>query len=547
MTVVQASLWGAPAPAVHRPSIELRPYQREACDAADEVHSRVRSTIIVHPTGTGKTTEFCEMIERRPSPALVIAHRTELIEQAAKRIRQQTGRTVSIEKAERYGDHQSQVVVASVATLGEDRLRRWSPDHFKLLVVDECHHATAPSYRRILDHFTGAKVLGVTATPDRADEQALGQVFDEVAHIYEISDAINDGWLVPIKQKRIYCDYDLSAARTVAADFNGADLDAAMSMPDVLRQVVEGIIQYAGDRKTMIFGTSVVNVHLMAELFNRFRPESGRAVDGGTGDLVRRRVVEDYAASRFQYLCNVGVYTEGFDEPSIGCVAVARPTKSRSLYAQMVGRGTRPMSGKPDLLVLDFVGNAGKHVLVGPEDILAGKYSDEVVAAARKELEKEGGGDVLAALSRAEVEAKKAAERKALAEAAMRNRRPTKFHAVDVDPFGVLGLDRPRYAGRFGDEPATPRQVEVLTKMKVPAMENLSKREAGRLIGECFKRREEGKCTFGQAKTLAKYGYDKNMSFDQARAVMDALAGNGWRRLSPEVLAPIMSMEAAQG
>lgn len=548
MSPAQASLFDRPVPAPPRPTIELRPYQVEACDAADEVHQRLRSALIVHPTGTGKTTEFCEMIARRPSPALVIAHRTELIEQAARRIRLQTGRSVSIEKAERYGELDSQVVVASVQTLGEGRLRRWSPDHFRLLVIDEAHHAIAPSYRTIIDHFTGAKVLGVTATPDRSDEQAMGQVFDEVAHIYEIGDAITDGWLCRIRAMYIRCDaVDLASVHTVAGDLNQGELEMVMSSEAALHQVVKPTMEEAGERPTVAFTTSVANAHRMAEVFNRYRPNCARAIDGNTDETTRRRNLADFDQGRYQFIVNVGVLVEGWDCPRVACIAMGRPTKSRALYAQMAGRGTRPFPGKADLLLLDFVGNAGKHRLVSAADILAGKYPEDIVAAAQKAIEEDPGADVYHALASAEAAAQRAAAEEAarLAAAARRAAAKTKvtYQKQEVDVFGFLGIEAPKYAGRFGDEPATQPQLDLLKKKKVPVPANLTKRAASRLLTELGTRQAKGQCTYAQASQLARFGYDKNLPFGQAHAVMDAIVAGGWQRLAPEVYARLTTRE----
>lgn len=550
MSPAQASLFDRPAPAPPRPTIELRPYQVEALANIEEALTRVRSTLLVAATGCGKTTIFAEHIARRShrGPALVLAHRTELIEQAAKRIRTQTGLGVSIEKAERYAEMNSPVVIASVQTLGEGRLRRWAPDHFADLIVDECHHAIAPSYRTIIDHFAGAKVLGVTATPDRADEQAMGQVFDEVAHIYEIGDAITDGWLCRIRAMYIRCDaVDLAGVHTVAGDLNQGELEMVMSSEAALHQVARPTIEEAGDRPTAVFTTSVANAHRMAEVFNRYQPNSTRAIDGTTDETTRRRTLSDFDQGRFQRIINVGVLTEGWDCPRVACISMGRPTKSRALYAQMAGRGTRPFPGKADLLLLDFVGNAGKHRLVSAADILAGKYPEDIVAAAQEAIEKDPGADVYHALASAEAAAQRAAAEEAarLAAAARRAAAKTKvtYQKVEVDPFKLMDIAPSRYAGRFGDAPATESQLALLAKKKIPAPANLSKRDASRLLDAAFDRQDQGLCTFGQAKWLSEIGYDKNLSFDQARGVLDAYVANGRQRLAPEVYARLTTRE----
>lgn len=538
----QASLFERPAPSASRTTVELRPYQVESLDRIDECLTRVRSTLLVAATGCGKTTIFAEAIARRAPPALVIAHRTELIEQAAKRIRTQTGRSVSIEKAERYGELDSDVVVASVQTLGEGRLRRWPADHFTLLVVDEAHHAIAPSYRTILDHFSGAKVLGVTATPDRADEQAMGQVFDEVAHIYEIGDAITDGWLCRIRAMYVKCEaVDLAGVHTVAGDLNQGELEMVMSSEAALHQVVRPTLEEAGDRRTIVFTTSVANAHRMAEVFNRYRPNCSRAVDGGTDETSRRRILADHQAGRYQFLVNVGVLVEGYDDPAVACIAMGRPTKSRALYAQMAGRGTRPFPGKADLLLLDFVGNAGKHRLVSAADILAGKYPEDIVAAANEAIEKDPGADVYQALADAEAKAladaeakaaRAAAEEAARLEAARRRaaaKTTVRYQKVEVDPFALLDIQVPRYAGRFGDGPATASQLTLLARDGVAVPPNLSHKGAVQLFAEMASRKRRGLCDFRQAAELAQYGYDRNMSAAQARDVLWAVKANGGR------------------
>lgn len=551
MTALQPSLFDRPAPP--RPTVELRPYQLEALAGIDDAFTRARSALVVAATGTGKTTTFAEAIRRRhrQGPALVIAHRQELIDQAARRIRQQTGLVVGIEKAERYAERDSDVVVASVQTLGtadDRRLSSWRRDHFQLLVIDEAHHAIATSYRRILDWFEGAKVLGVTATPDRADEQAMGQVFEEVAHIYEIGDAIADGYLCRIRAQFVHCEaVDLAGVHTVAGDLNQGELEMVMSSEAALHQVARPTIELAGERPTVVFTTSVANAHRLAEVFNRYQPESTRAIDGETDDTTRRRTLNDFDQGRFRRIVNVGVLTEGWDCPRVSCVAMGRPTKSRALYAQMAGRGTRVLAGKDDLLILDFVGNAGKHKLVSASDVLAGKYPEDVVAAAAKDVDDNPGKDVAQALADAQrAKDQRQAQRDQEREEAARRRAGAKtevrYTTQTVDPFGVLGLERPKYSGRFGDEPATEKQAALLVKWKVTA-ENMSKRDANRLIGECIERGRRGECTFAQAKTLGKYGYPTNSSRTQARALLDALAANQWRRLPQDVAARLMVRE----
>lgn len=538
MEALQASLFE------HRPSprrlavvpsiaggIELRSYQRAACDAIDEQLEKVRSTLIVMAVGSGKTTVFSEAIRRRAGRCLVLAHRVELIDQAVARIRKQTGRPTSREKAGDYAWAGSEVVVGSVQSLQGERLAKFGPNEFELVVVDEAHHAPAASYRKILDHFAGAKILGVTATPDRADEQAMGSVFDSVAFQYDIEDGIRDGYLCPVRATEIICgDIDLSDIRTVAGDLSPAQLDDVMSAEKVLHQVAKPTIKEAGTRRTLVFTTSVANAKRLAEVFNRYRPDCARFVSGDSKD--RRTVLADHQAGRFQFLINVMVLTEGYDDPAIACVAMARPTKSRALYAQMAGRGTRPAPGKDDLLLLDFVGNTGKHALVSATDILAGKYPDEVVARAKRKQAAEPGKDVRESLAEADEEIER--EKAEAARRAQIKARAVAYQARVVDPFSVYGIDDPG-VGRSAGTPANEHQREMLRVYKIPVTPNITSSQALALLNHERNRRRKGWCTYAQGLVLARAGIEpRGVRHGDASRLIDALAKNGWRRLTPE-------------
>lgn len=517
--------------------IELWPNQVTALERIERSWASVRATLCVSCTGSGKTTIFSEAIKRRSGRALVIAHRDELIKQAARRISRYTGRNVQIEKAQKFASRQAEVVVASVQTLGkEQRLARWPADHFGTIIIDEAHHAPADSYRRILAHFGEAKVLGVTATPDRADELAMGSVFEDVAFVYEITDGIRDGILCRVRERIIDIQsIDLSDVATVAGDLSADQLDAVMSTEENLHKVVRAALGECGERKTMVFTTSVANAHRMAEIFRRYKPDCARAVDGTTEARERARHIDDHVARRYQYMVNVGVFTEGYDDKEIAAVVIGRPTKSRALFAQMAGRGTRIAPGKTDLLLLTFRGKDGRHSLVGMGDILAGKYPEGVVARA-KEIAEEGDGDSYEAMQQAVAEAE--AERKKAERELELRRRSVKakvaYTAEEVDPFAFFGVRNPAEygaAGRFGDGPPSEVQLEILRKAGVKPPANLSHTGARRLIEGLDQRRRDGLCTLKQAAVLAKYGHaTEGVTMAQASTLITALGvAHGWR------------------
>lgn len=519
------------------------------------------------PTGTGKTVVFSHVIDQMHAKtgkrAIVIAHREELIDQAADKILQVTGRACDVEMGDRKADQnsfwKSQTVVASVQTLSQaKRIAKFNPAEFGLLVIDEAHHATADSYVKVIEHFKGAKLFGVTATPDRSDNTALGKVFSKAAYVYDIEHAIHDGYLVPIHQRMVTVnELDFSQIRTQGGDLHGGELAAVMEREANVHKVTVPLMREAGFRKTLVFAASVHHGEMMTEILNRTNPGSAMMITGMTDKLVRAQVLRRYDDNEFQFLVNVGVFTEGFDDPGIEMVAIARPTKSRSLYCQMIGRGTRPLPGlvdgidypserkqriaasnKPRIIVLDFVGNSGKHKLVTTADILGGNYDDDEKARAVKNVKAGKGTDMALALdnARREIKAEKAKrleeERKAEAERQRRKaiRAQAKYQSVDVDPFDIGNVQADRLHDKFAGREASDKQKAFLAKAGVPNTETMDFATAMRLTGEIMHRRQTGGCTFKQAHILKKYGYPTNVSFDKAKLTIDAIAANGWKR-----------------
>jgi len=542
--------------------MKLRPYQSAASEAIFKEWQDNDSTLVVIPTGGGKTILFADVIRRVfPRRALVIAHREELIFQARDKIERVTGLTADIEMGERRAEGglfgMARVVVSTIQTQcsggdGGGRMSKFDPSQFGLLIIDEAHHATSPSYRRVIDYYRtnpALKVLGVTATPDRADEQALGQVFQSVAFDYEVLDAIHDGWLVPIEQQMVHVEgLDYSDVRTTAGDLNGGDLAAVMEAERNLQPMASASVEIIGARRALVFTASVKAAELTAEIFNRHRTGMAAWVCGETDREDRRRILAEFAAGKIQVVCNCGVLTEGFDDPGVEVVIMGRPTKSRSLYSQMVGRSTRPLPGvvdgpetaearkaaiaasaKRSCLVVDFVGNAGRHKLITSADILGGKVSEEALERAVKRVSEAGGPvNMTEALDEAEAELR---EQRRLAEAARRANLVAKarFTTQAVDPFDVLALKPALARGWDQGRQLSEKQRSLLAKQGINP-DRVSFVEGRQLIAEIFRRWDGKLCSFKQAKVLRKYGYDAEVSFAEASAIIDGLARNGWRR-----------------
>ena len=546
----------------------LRPYQTAAADAIFKEWQENDSTLVVMPTGGGKTILFADVIRRVfPRRALVIAHREELIFQARDKIQRVTGLHADVEMGEYRADgglfRAAPVVVSTIQTQcsggdGGGRMAKFDPQRFGLLIIDEAHHATSPTYRRVIDYYRtnpALKVLGVTATPDRADEEALGQVFQSVAFDYEVLDAIHDGWLVPIEQQMVHVEgLDYSDIRTTAGDLNGGDLAAVMEAEKNLQQMAAASLEIIGRRRALVFTASVKAAEMTAEIFNRHRFGMASWVCGKTEKDERRTMLSDFAAGKIQVMCNCGVLTEGFDDPGVEVVIMGRPTKSRSLYSQMVGRSTRPLPGvvdgpetaeerkaaiaasaKPSCLVVDFVGNAGRHKLVTSADILGGKFSEEAIEMATVKARAAGKPVNMAqALDQAEeelLEQKRKADSARLAEAARRAKlvATARFTTQSVDPFDVLHLEPVKARGWDQGRQLSEKQRSLLAKQGINP-DQVSFSGAKQLIAEIFRRWDGKLCSFKQAKVLRKYGFDTDVSFADASATIDQLARNGWVR-----------------
>ena len=513
--------------------MELRPYQDEARRAIESEWAQGRQkTLLVLPTGTGKTMVFSRVAEdvvRQGGRVLILAHRGELLEQAADKLEQVSGLSCAVEKAEQscLGSWY-RVVVGSVQTLmRQQRLRQFPADYFATVIVDEAHHVLSDSYQVIFDHFAQANVLGVTATPDRGDMRNLGQFFDSLAYEYSLPKAIKSGYLVPIKAETIPLQIDLSGVAVQAGDFKPADIGHALD--PYLDQIADEMAKRCQARKTVVFLPLIAT----SQKFTRILQERGfRAAEVNGGSDNRAEVLADFVAGRYNVLCNSMLLTEGWDCPSVDCIIVLRPTKVRSLYAQMVGRGTRLSPGKEFLLLLDFLWHTERHELVHPAHLLAGskevadKMTETIDAAGEpldlEEAETKAAEDVVA--EREEALAKQLTE--------MRHR---KRRLVDPLQFemSIQAEDLANYVPSFGWEMAPPsdKQLQALEKFGIlpDAVGNAGK--AAKIMDRLSARRAAGLTTPKQIRFLEQRGFKHvgTWDFDVARKLIDRIAANNWR------------------
>jgi ATP-dependent helicase IRC3 len=345
-----------------------RPYQHEAVAALlAATASGIQRPLLVLPTGTGKTIVFALLVQRRRGRSLILAHRDELIQQAVDKLHL-VDPTLALGVVQATRDeHTAPTVVASVQTLSRrTRLTRLVPD-FQTIVIDEAHHAPAPTYRRILEYCRawrtdGPLVVGVTATPERGDHHSLRPVFDRIVYQKTLLEMMQAGYLVDLRALQILLQADFDALCIQQGDFVEAELESLLLAANAPAQVLAAFQTHAAERKALLFTPTVALAYAMAETFCA-AGIAAEALDGTTPLATRRAILHRLHTGDTRVVANCAVLTEGFDEPSVDCIIVARPTQSALLYQQMLGRGTRTYPGKTDCLLLDVVGVSTSHTL----------------------------------------------------------------------------------------------------------------------------------------------------------------------------------------
>lgn len=514
--------------------MQLRPYQEEArAKVQQEWKEGRKRTLLVLPTGCGKTIVFSKIIEDRVKMGervLVLAHRSELLEQASDKLMTATGLGTALEKAENTSiGSWFRVVVGSVQTMQrEKRLSQFPPNHFDTIVIDEAHHAISDGYQRVLEHFGEANVLGVTATPDRGDMRNLGSYFDSLAYEYPLVDAIKSGYLSKITAITIPLELDLSTVSQQGGDFKASEIGTALD--PCLEQIADEMVKQCKDRKTVVFLPLVKTSQKFRDILN----EKGfRAAEVNGESKDRAEILEDFDKDKYNVLCNSMLLTEGWDCPTIDCVVVLRPTKVRALYSQMVGRGTRLAPGKENLLLLDFLWHTERHELCRPAHLIAS--SPEVAKKMTENMAEDT--EVEFSLLEAEEQASKdvVAEREEALAKQLAEQRRKKRKLVDPLQFemSIQAEDLADYVPSFGWEMAPPseKQLKALEKFGIYTEEIGNAGKAGKLLDRLNKRKDSGLTTPKQIRLLEGRGF-RNVGmwkFEDASNLINRIAASGWR------------------
>jgi superfamily II DNA or RNA helicase len=540
---------------IRRETIKYRPYQIEAIDSVFGEWETFSSTLVVSATGTGKSVIFSGVMERfdKPGRYLVLAHREELIRQAVQHARN-AGLSAAMEMAG-YRAGKEDVIVSTIQTqssysncrecmnkphLSEScnncgqtgkvrRFTNFNPMDFGLIIIDEAHHATADSYRMVLEWYRknpDLKILLVTATPKRGDDVGLHNVCESVAFEYDMVDAIADGYLVPVRQKFVEVSgLDLSAVKTQSGDLSTGGVEKAFINSSIdeeymLHQIAKPTVLESAGRPTILFAPGQEYAKKITAAFNAYEGVTAECIVDSTPREARREIINRYKTGQTQILVNCMVFTEGFDAPNTAVVANCRPTKSESLYRQMIGRGTRPLPGivdsvstaeermqaiasspKPYCTVLDFVGNSGRHKLVSVVDVLSGDDIDPVdleaaLKYARKKQEALDMQKLLEEVKQKRIEREE--KRKAAARVVAQTKtfaENARYTATDVDLFSGDKSTGPLAPAIRLDSITKAQLIFITSKMGWPKerASRLSKKAAGRLIGEWIEGKNKGK------------------------------------------------------
>jgi superfamily II DNA or RNA helicase len=520
--------------------IAIRDYQLNAVTAIrKKQEAGYKSTLCVMPTGTGKTVTFGYYIRRAVQDhgirALVLAHRGELIQQASDKL-VELGLNVGVEKADSRGRAfgEPHAVVATVQTLQGKRLQTWPSDYFGLIVTDEAHHATADSYGAVYKHFRKAFHLGVTATADRGDKVDLGCVFESVAYEMTLLDAMTapapGPYLSRLEVVQCELGIDLKDIRTTAGDLNSADIEEAIK--PYIEAIANAIKDKVGGRSTIVFTPDVGSSMAIATALQSI-DVAATWISGDDSD--RAEKLRKYKSGEIQVLCNCALLTEGFDAPRTSAIVLCRPTKSRALYAQMVGRGTRLFPGKDACLIVDFDWICGRHQLVKPVELMVGNMtSDEddgqaIGKTAQDMLDSGQCVDLMDAIEKAKKQEEEKNKRRLLNLEV--NRKNLQYKTVRYDPLaGYHAIGLPTQFGKeWQPKPATEKQINALRKLGVAVSDDISFSKAGKMISVLKARIDAGLSSLKQVNWMIANGVEpaqaRAMTFKEASAYLDSIWG----------------------
>lgn len=484
-------------------SMELRPYQKTFCDAVLNDLKKHQHILGVLPTGAGKTLASAEILKRYNQPSLFLADAKELVYQAADKIQLWTGIVPDIEMGNSKACGNSQITVGTTQSLAR-RLDKYYPEDISLIIIDEAHRNTLGSQAlRVLNYFSRAKVVGITATPYRSDKKLLSSFYEKISYEIGLFELIAKDYLSRIVVKSVPINIDLKSVRSKGGDYDEGDLAKALT-PHLL-QCAKLLKEHAVDRKTVVFLPLIETSKIFCKLCQDIGLKAVH-VDGNDRSALQ---------SNWRVICNASLLTTGWDEPSVDCVYILRPTKSQVLFSQMVGRGTRICPNKDHLLLLDPLFLTDDLSLVRPARLIARDPEEAKFLQSRLDIE---GGDLMVEADRAKADRARSMQEQLIA-TRQRNARTVDAMelALSLDRFDIVDYE-PEFL--WERQPISDGQKTVLTNngfdIEVPEM---CRGLASKIIDLVFQRRELGLASPKQVRLLKRLGF-KNVStitFERAK------------------------------
>lgn len=510
----------------------LREHQEEAVHETLKAIDEGENPLVIMATGTGKTivsAEINKSILSAHKNALFLAHTEELVNQAIDKFFNQAEIYAGKEKAEHEANTKHQCVVGSVQTMKGRRLQKWPTDYFDVITTDEAHHSLAITYKNIYKHFPEARLIGLTATPDRRKKKEnLGSIYTKVSYEYPLHKAIKDKYLAPIIGEKI-TDFtiDLNDIKISHGDFNENDL--ATKLEKYLIPIGKAIVEKTANKKTLVFCPNVASSNMMSKVLREMGIDA-EYLYGGHSKSERPEILYRFSSGQTSHLCSCSVLTEGYDEPSIEAIVMLRFTTSRSLYSQMVGRGTRLFPGKEYLYLLEFTANSDTHELVTPYELFSTMGFGERVRNKAITTHTEGPVNILSALEECNHDIymiKNIIDRTVIKDFGY-----TRFDPVGIGDFfniDITGEFEVYYQGKKLEGGITEKQASLLRKYGIIVTSDMTKAQASKLIDTLFSANlypTNGEITKSQETFLLRNGYSvEGVNKAQATLLISMIKG----------------------
>lgn len=513
--------------------MNLRPYQEECVNEVEKSFLEFKKVLLVLATGLGKTICAIEIAKKyidNNKKVLFIAHREELLDQAAEKMLLFHSIDFTMIKSDKKFEEEKMFHIGSIQSLcKENRLFKFPKDYYSLIIVDEAHHTMANTYMSVLEYFDSANILGITATPNRNDNKKLAKFYESMAYEYNIEDAIKDGWLSNVIMRTGKIKIDISKVRTIAGDFVINELDKAIAKEFAnISEYIKTMLR--GRKRILIFTPRVQSAKCLSDILSANGLNS-EFVCGASKD--RKDIISRFRSGETRIICNSMVLTEGFDCPEVDCVINLRPTQSKGLFTQMLGRGTRLSPGKKNLLFVDFLWKTDRDIITpcnifSDKDVTAFSMKNFLIKNANKSY------DMIELCQYFDMLFSCSEKMEEIRINCLNSIRNNGLKSYSMFAYAINNRDLIEYEPIYNWEfcPITEKQRIFLEDKCGISCKNMNKGLASKIIGVIIERANNGMCSSKQMFFIAKHGmFDKcgEISSKDASYIIDEISKNKWR------------------